>query len=270
MKKTKIIIPALSILCLSAAASVSGTLAWFSASRTGSISMSNLAIVNPVGALTVSATAGANTSVTGTTVSMMSDYQLRDASVSVKAGTKYNDADVFGATTVDESGAASAFKKISYGTNAPNYVHSGTIVYAASWTLSLSYNGTPEEGKKNQFYFNASSSSLTKDETKGGTDAIWNAYRFAFITKDAVTIWAPKRADDASLTYISKEDGTTGTYTNEKKDGAVLGDGSSLDVVVYMWLEGEDESCISGNLTAAASALATATIELGCKDVAAA
>ncbi len=47
MKKSKIIVPALGIMCLSTAAAVTGTVAWFTAARVKSFSMSGITAVNP-------------------------------------------------------------------------------------------------------------------------------------------------------------------------------------------------------------------------------
>lgn len=51
MKKSKIIIPAAAILALSVGASVTGTVAWFTASRRTAVTLSNLAVMNTGGAL---------------------------------------------------------------------------------------------------------------------------------------------------------------------------------------------------------------------------
>ena len=48
MKKSRIIVPALAMLTLSVAASVTGTVAWFTASRTASMSVENLAALEQV------------------------------------------------------------------------------------------------------------------------------------------------------------------------------------------------------------------------------
>ena len=53
MKKSKIIIPAAAILALSVGASVTGTVAWFTASRTVSTTVNNLAAINTAGDLGV-------------------------------------------------------------------------------------------------------------------------------------------------------------------------------------------------------------------------
>ena len=79
MKKSKIIIPAAAILALSVGASVTGTVAWFTAARTASFTGNNLAVVNAAGDLkvTLSAVTGCKVSTDRTSVDLT---YLRDAS----------------------------------------------------------------------------------------------------------------------------------------------------------------------------------------------
>ena len=53
MKKSKIIIPAAAILALSVGASVTGTVAWFTAARSVNVNVNNLAAIDTAGDLTV-------------------------------------------------------------------------------------------------------------------------------------------------------------------------------------------------------------------------
>lgn len=53
MKKSKILIPAFAVLALSVGASITGTVAWFTAAKTANITISNVAAVNVAGDLSV-------------------------------------------------------------------------------------------------------------------------------------------------------------------------------------------------------------------------
>lgn len=53
MKKSKILIPAFAVLALSVGASVTGTVAWFTAAKTANVTMSNVAAINVAGNLGV-------------------------------------------------------------------------------------------------------------------------------------------------------------------------------------------------------------------------
>lgn len=63
MKKSKIIVPALGILLLSAAASVSGTVAWFTANRTFEMDAGNFSVISTKTNLECEVTAGVGTKV---------------------------------------------------------------------------------------------------------------------------------------------------------------------------------------------------------------
>ena len=82
MKKSKIIIPALALIAFSVAASVTGAVAWFTASRTATISAGSYAVVKTSAELSAKVTDGLGTSVTNNSVSF--DDVLTDASFNHK------------------------------------------------------------------------------------------------------------------------------------------------------------------------------------------
>ena len=82
MKKSKIIIPALALIAFSVAASVTGAVAWFTASRTATISAGSYAVVKTSAELSANVTSGIGTSVENSTVSF--DSVLTDASFNHK------------------------------------------------------------------------------------------------------------------------------------------------------------------------------------------
>ena len=92
MKKTRILIPALAMIAFSTAASIAGSVAWFTASRTVNVNAGTYAVVKTSANLDCVATAGI-----GTTASVVSDIQtislgnnvLTDGSFNQKAGTIY-------------------------------------------------------------------------------------------------------------------------------------------------------------------------------------
>ena len=82
MKKSKIIVPALGIIALSTAASITGTVAWFTASKTAQISAGEFAVTKTSNNLKVALTKGAGTSINGNTVEVLDYHKLTDASFS--------------------------------------------------------------------------------------------------------------------------------------------------------------------------------------------
>ena len=80
MKKSKIIVPALALLTLSAAASVSGSVAWFTANRVASFDAGSFAVVNTKDNLDCILSSGVGTSVSGNVISRTAGASLTDAS----------------------------------------------------------------------------------------------------------------------------------------------------------------------------------------------
>lgn len=87
MKKSKIIIPALAIIAFSTAASIAGSVAWFTASRTANISAGTFAVVKTSADLAYKVEEGAATTVSGNTV--VFDGLLTDGSVNHKTAKAY-------------------------------------------------------------------------------------------------------------------------------------------------------------------------------------
>lgn len=80
MKKSKIIIPALGILVLSTAASITGTVAWFTAQNTFNTTVGEFAVIKTNGDLECVQTAGFGTSVADNVVTNKANYVLSDGS----------------------------------------------------------------------------------------------------------------------------------------------------------------------------------------------
>ena len=80
MKKSKIIIPAAAILALSVGASVTGTVAWFTASRSVTLTANNVAAINAAGDLKVELAEGNGTKIEDNAVKLS---YLRDVSMDV-------------------------------------------------------------------------------------------------------------------------------------------------------------------------------------------
>ena len=85
MKKSRVIIPALSLIAFSMAASITGAVAWFSANRAATVTAGEFAVVNTSSNLSVTLGAGEGTSVTTDsgethTIGVTNGYKLTDAS----------------------------------------------------------------------------------------------------------------------------------------------------------------------------------------------
>ncbi len=203
MKKSKILIPAFAVLALSVGASVTGTVAWFTAAKTASISISNVAAINTAGNLNV-------------TLSPMKDGK-GGASISGKVATL---------TPLLDSSYDGTFRYTPMTTTTvttdPEGVQTSTINVtglrkldnSTEYKKSLSIVGT--EGTVDAYYLNefnmefTTSSqdkmyllfSPTKSQLLGYTkveDNVYNSLRvmFTFGSESKHIIWAPYTSETA-------------------------------------------------------------------------
>ena len=228
MKKSKIIVPALGLLLLSTAASVSGTVAWFTANRTYSASAGNFGVVSTKDNLACKLTAGIGTQVkTGdpTVIELAnSAYRLTDASYDY-ANQKIVAPDDEGAKFGKIVPLASAVIGIAATTE--NGLFRETDVYTAfTWSMDFSLSfGTVN--KNVALYFDASTSAVTAATGSTAADTA-KGFRMAFVptalasvttgnvdqsgTGGVSRVWADLQTT-ANTKYISTADATVGTTT---------------------------------------------------------
>ena len=173
MKKTKILVPALGLLLLSTTASISGTVAWFTANRVYEMTAGEFAVVSTTHNLDVKLHGGVGTQVGDPTViEVKDDYVLTDGSY---------DHTTKRIVAPDVSGT-----KIGKVTELSNASEStlmrDTNVYTAfTWEMDFSL----EFGAVSQttgLFFNAEDSEITAG-TNGGTTIVDTArgFRMAFV-----------------------------------------------------------------------------------------
>lgn len=195
MKKSKIIVPALGVLLLSTAASISGTVAWFTANRSFSTSAGSFAVVKTNANLDAVVTAGLATKVveggnpvvqfapaSGTDV-----HELTDASFDHKTATH----DIYApnadgsavakkvalANATADSVAATGIQRDQYvvGT-APAVTHK--VFSVATWTIAFSTTFTGAQ-RNYALYLDGLESRVTK--VGDGSLTTGNGFRIAFV-----------------------------------------------------------------------------------------
>ena len=142
MKKSKIIVPALGIILLTTAASVTGTVAWFTANTVYTATMGEFAVVNTKNNLSCTLGNGVGTVADNENkkVDVSSGYKLTDASLDHTA------------TSIDIVEPDEAGTKVGAVKSLASYVASPTTratnTYSAfTWTMSfkMSFSGTAEK-----------------------------------------------------------------------------------------------------------------------------
>ena len=249
MKKTKIIVPALGMLLLSTAASVTGTVAWFSSNQ----------IVTASG-MQVKAKAQA-----GLVISNASDGTYNVSAASAKSDC----AELYPASTKDLSTWLT-----STSTNPGQANTQQTYTSATAWTDTL----TDAHYVVHDFFIRSSAAaaltvtsldvkSVTVTESGGDStfDELSKSLRVGikFGTSTNAYIYAPVSGYTASYSVQN----AAGAYTSDtsarttvtpvagntvSRDTSVTSipanSGNGLHAYVYVWFEGEDAACISNNI----------------------
>ena len=269
MKKSKVIIPAMGILCLSTAAAVTGTVAWFTASRVKNISMSNIKVYNPESSLVMSLENIANTTVNSSVdPATVTHSPLRDASVDLSSTP------AVWASVLDDNGDVGNFRSVASPYSAGT-VGSGAsevdIFYATAFKASFNLNSAG--GYSYELFFDSVTALPTVTALSAGTNDVLSALRIGIKTPTSYVVWAP-RTVDASIKKITAANtaaagvaesraiiGSTAlpTVTDDVLDagydtnlcymGAVpekvtSGTQNTLDLTIYTWFEGTDSKCV--------------------------
>lgn len=189
MKKSRIIVPALAMLTLSVAASVTGTVAWFTASRQATIKASNLAAFNTEGNLALQLTAGNQdpSNISGTNIQL---NKVRDFSYDVQNNAGYT------AILDSENSKVLGTKQVNNPTGVYAQINTYDVYYMNTFTGKFSTNTTSasylifnNNGAKS-FVGTTSGSGLTALEV-GDTNTIYKALRVSMVTEHRKLVWAP-------------------------------------------------------------------------------
>ena len=219
MKKSKIIVPALGILLLSTAASVSGTVAWFTAVRNFTANVGNFAVVKTTADLkcdfqgligtTESKDAGETYN---NLLNVDSNAVLTDGSfdhTDLKAaypinstGNKFAETAALGFSAKATDEAVTGVKRGVTKTDSKN------IFTLFTWKMTFHYDAETSFSTALFFNLDAGQSSATA-ATDGTTKA---GFRIAFcnVANGRTIVWAPFRVDTdtTELTYVSSVDGS--------------------------------------------------------------
>ncbi len=251
MKKSKIIIPALGMLLLSTAASVTGTVAWFTSMQTGSAEITSFAVTKTGGTLQTELVVGNGTELNGsategsivlkgtsTTDVATDDAILTHGSYDHTSDSiwKPNDAlDTFTQAARPTSGTGYQWTVDGTSTAA------GNIYYAVSWTINFNYTFSADT--RNVYLFfdgsvgSGSSSTFTYTKADGtavatGNDVLntYKGFRLAMVGTKKV-IWAPGTSTVADEQYQSGS--TKSSVTAYGTHNTYVSTGSLIDAAGY-------------------------------------
>ena len=249
MKKSKIIIPALGMLLLSTAASITGTVAWFTSVQTANADITSFAVRKVGGDLGLTIKTAADGAAYGhgtgrasaaddAAIVLTGDQPaLCDASydhVTAKKVYKANsNATVF--TALADESAWDIEGEDESGNDMITY-------YAVSWTLEFTYTFGGDSGDVN-LYFDVANALLTGTQRVAGEGAnaskyTYKGFRIAFVNGSTKTlVWAGGR-DNADVSDIKYQTGAgtanVANYVSPNADNAagtlVTGDRNNIDL----------------------------------------
>lgn len=207
MKKSKIIIPALGMLLVSTGASISGTVAWFTANRSFEMEASTFGITKLDGNLDCTLATGIGTSAVdnvATPHTVTVNGLMTDASVNSSGQIWTNDGDVqdkfYQITTL---AAATSGNLLAGQTSTPE-----NVWWAVTWTMTFKYTYSGSTTTQDLF-FNPKTSTITGTQrVTGDSNETHKAFRIGFFVGGTnKIIWANKQTSANCLSVTS----TTGT-----------------------------------------------------------
>lgn len=253
MKKSKIIVPALGLLLLSTAASVSGTVAWFTASSSASFETNTFTVASSAGTLARTLVAGTGTALSAedgsadsTKIQQATNTKLTDGSYNHSTGVVWS----HNMNTPANDTTHCISKGTDSGTNwQAGTLGTDTLYHAVSWTVNFTYTFGSSNANQD-FYFDVTSTMTasgiaTNDTAKG--------FRIAIISTNTI-VWA-KLQTASNCKYIDSDTGTG--ITSQAKD-YVAAD-HLIDSAVTTSMEGVVASDAVASNTSAINYLGTFT-----------
>ena len=251
MKKTKIIIPALGLLVLSTAASVSGTVAWFSmnteVTATGmqvkAKAQEGLVISNAADGTYNASAASVKNSCAELYPASTYNFSTWLTSVSTNPGA---------ANTQQAYTAATAWDFSSPSTPGYYVVHDYYIRSSSASALTVASLDVLDVSAK-LGTGNPAAQELSKALRVGiNFDGSSNKYIYAPITGFTATVSVQKAAGAYSSVAADRQDVTALAGSTDSNDTTVTSipanTANGKHVYIYVWYEGEDAACVSNNI----------------------
>ena len=219
LKKSAVVIPALARIAVTAAASVSGTVAWFTANRSVTINASNFQAKAESGALSVTS---------ANLVGVVADENTNKGSVKMADNNYLTDGsfdftELYTKDTLDDEGNPVTFKTLGNYASAQgestkwNITSDGkTLWYGVSWTWNFTYKFSNLDSDR-ALFFNIKDSVFAFDAvTEGNVNVdgsehnssfeVGTGFRLARTTTEKQIVWAPAEATNK---HVGKNDSSS-------------------------------------------------------------
>ena len=265
LKKSAVVIPALARIAVTAAASVSGTVAWFTANRAVSATAGTFTAYDDNGSLAITAAAGKGTTVVTNSNNVSVLGVLTDAS--------FDFANVWTDVRDDDGEVPTAFKQVtdaSYKTGSTNK-EGKEVYYAVDWTYTITLTSKTKDNV--DLFFDLSSTFTGR--AAGDTS---NGFRIAMVAGEKEEskqklVWgvdgvkthvsavdnAQSEFDANEYTqtvsdYSKRADGGAGASKTKEYLGTFTPTSTSITITCTAWYEGTDPAVVSGKTRSSLSA----------------
>jgi hypothetical protein len=280
MKKSKIIYPAVALLLLSTAASVTGTVAWFTANKTFNMSATTFKVVKTESGLstTLAELYGVTKAADSDTLTV--NGLLTDASYSIAGNVLYTDVAKDDGTQPEaytslEAPSASNTKWLAVAAANTDSSINKDIYYGVAWTIDFEYSFGSTK-KDAALFLNAADSKITRKNSATGDLNTYKGFRIGFYTTSTggvSKVWAPANqvvGSGATDTKYVNSTSATAEYTaanaidNATKTKITSWNGTKTDDAQYLgkftynattaqhlvftcvaWFEGEDHNVVN-------------------------
>ena len=264
LKKSAVVIPALARIAVTAAASVSGTVAWFTANRAVSATASKFTAYDDNGSLEITAAAGKGTAVTNS----------KDVSVlGVLTDASFDFANVWTDVRDDDGNAPTAFEKVtdaSYKTGSTNK-EGKEVYYAVDWTYTITLTSKTKDNVDLFFDLSSTFTGRTADDTSNGfriamvagekeeskQKLVWgvdNTKTHVSAADNATSEFDANEYTQTISTYSKRADGGADVSNTKEYLGTFTPTSTSIKITCTAWYEGTDLAVVSGNTRSSLSA----------------
>ena len=221
MKKSRIIIPALALIALSTVASVTGTVAWFTASRSVTVTASEFAVTKTSSNLTVTLGNGEYTT---------ANTNTKSVSVNSKTILTHGSFDHVNKNFYVPNSTASSVTEVSINDEAlttklvqSTDSDSNKIVTAVTWSMSLSVTFS-QSGRDMALFFDKAGSSAYKSGTNNVLPTKTGlGFRVAFVAGTPTISAGTTTSSEVTKVWAPNRNATGCKYVNGTGEGAMDG-----------------------------------------------
>ena len=246
MKKSKVLIPAMALLLFSTAASITGTVAWFTSTRTFETTVGNFTVREVDGNLECTLGADVGTSVTSNVVSVNANTYLIDASLNVaNAGTSI---DMY--RLIRDGSASEYFKKYNKGETGTDdwkyiTIESDKYYLAVSWTMTFTYTFNSETAPLDVM-LDLKGTEINGAASLGANETQDTAlgFRIAFIAGSTVKVFGNRALGESGHEYDNMQyvNGITNTSVANLSGSNYLLHNASYDKTISALADGANHT----------------------------